>query len=56
VRIGIARDPAFSFIYPANLDLLRAMGAELVFTLAYNARERRGENRSRRPRGNELDR
>jgi cobyrinic acid a,c-diamide synthase len=31
VRIGIARDPAFSFVYPANLDLLRAMGAELVF-------------------------
>jgi cobyrinic acid a,c-diamide synthase len=31
VRIGIARDRAFSFLYPANLDLLRAMGAELVF-------------------------
>lgn len=31
VRIGIARDTAFSFIYPANLDLLRMMGAELVF-------------------------
>ena len=31
VRIGIARDSAFSFLYPANLDLLRAMGAELVF-------------------------
>ena len=31
VRIGIARDPAFSFLYPANLDLLRVMGAELVF-------------------------
>jgi cobyrinic acid a,c-diamide synthase len=30
-RVGIARDRAFSFIYPANLDLLRAMGAELVF-------------------------
>jgi cobyrinic acid a,c-diamide synthase len=26
VRIGIARDTAFSFVYPANLDLLRAMG------------------------------
>ena len=31
LRIGIARDRAFSFLYPANLDLLRAMGAELVF-------------------------
>ncbi|MGH8504172.1 MAG: cobyrinate a,c-diamide synthase [Gammaproteobacteria bacterium] len=31
VRIGIARDAAFSFLYPANLDLLRSMGAELVF-------------------------
>ncbi len=31
LRIGIARDAAFSFIYAANLDLLRAMGAELVF-------------------------
>ena len=30
-RIGIARDRAFSFVYHANLDLLRAMGAELVF-------------------------
>jgi len=31
VRLGVARDRAFSFLYPANLDLLRAMGAELVF-------------------------
>ena len=31
VRIAIARDVAFSFIYPANLDLLRAMGASLSF-------------------------
>ncbi|MGZ8158897.1 MAG: cobyrinate a,c-diamide synthase [Methylobacter sp.] len=31
VRIGIARDRAFSFIYAANLELLRAMGATLVF-------------------------
>jgi len=31
VRIGIARDAAFSFLYRANLDLLAAMGAELRF-------------------------
>lgn len=31
VRIGIARDAAFAFLYPANLDTLRMLGAELVF-------------------------
>ena len=31
MRIGIARDRAFSFLYHANLDLLTVMGAELVF-------------------------
>ncbi len=31
VRIAIARDAAFCFLYPANLDLLREAGAELVF-------------------------
>ncbi len=31
VRIGIARDAAFSFIYPANIDLLKQMGADIVF-------------------------
>ncbi|TSA50333.1 MAG: cobyrinate a,c-diamide synthase, partial [Nitrosomonadales bacterium] len=30
-RMAIARDAAFSFVYPANLDLLAAMGAELAF-------------------------
>lgn len=30
-RIAIARDAAFSFIYPANLDTLRMLGAELHF-------------------------
>jgi len=31
IRIGIARDTAFSFIYAANLELLKAMGATLIF-------------------------
>jgi len=29
-RIAVARDAAFSFVYPANLDCLRALGAELL--------------------------
>jgi len=31
VRIGVARDAAFAFVYAANLDLLRRLGAELWF-------------------------
>jgi len=31
MRIGIARDGAFAFLYRANLDLLRALGAELAY-------------------------
>jgi cobyrinic acid a,c-diamide synthase len=31
IRIGVASDRAFSFLYPANLDLLQRLGAELVF-------------------------
>ena len=30
VRIGVARDQAFCFIYEENLDLLKSLGAELV--------------------------
>ncbi|KAF3997269.1 cobyrinate a,c-diamide synthase [Glaciimonas immobilis] len=30
-RVGVAQDAAFSFLYPVNLDCLRAMGAQLVF-------------------------
>lgn len=30
-RIAIARDAAYGFIYPANLDTLRQLGAELSF-------------------------
>lgn len=30
VRIGVASDSSFAFIYQANLDLLRQMGAELL--------------------------
>lgn len=31
VGIAVARDAAFSFLYPANLDVLRQLGAELLF-------------------------
>ncbi|HKJ10636.1 MAG TPA: cobyrinate a,c-diamide synthase, partial [Gammaproteobacteria bacterium] len=31
VRIAVARDAAFSFLYTANLDLLQSLGAKLVF-------------------------
>jgi cobyrinic acid a,c-diamide synthase len=31
VRIGVARDAAFSFIYRANLDVLELLGAQLVY-------------------------
>jgi cobyrinic acid a,c-diamide synthase len=31
VRIAVARDAAFSFLYRANLDTLQALGAETVF-------------------------
>jgi len=30
-RIGVARDEAFSFLYPENVEALEARGAELVF-------------------------
>ena len=31
MRIAIARDAAFGFIYPANVDCLRAMGAQTIY-------------------------
>lgn len=32
VRVAVARDVAFSFCYRANLDVLRKLGASIVFT------------------------
>lgn len=31
VRVAVARDAAFGFIYPANLDTLAALGAQVTF-------------------------
>ncbi|WP_295457763.1 cobyrinate a,c-diamide synthase [uncultured Thiodictyon sp.] len=39
VRIGVAQDLAFSFLYAANLDTLRAAGAELRFFSPLDDRE-----------------
>lgn len=39
VRVAIARDAAFGFIYPANLACLKALGAELHFFSPLHDRE-----------------
>lgn len=39
VRVGIAQDSAFSFIYSSNINLLKDMGAEVVFFSPLNDSE-----------------
>jgi cobyrinic acid a,c-diamide synthase len=39
VTVGVAKDDAFSFIYQANLDLLRLMGAKIAFFSPVNDKE-----------------
>jgi len=39
VRVGIAKDAAFSFIYSSNVNLLKAMGAEVCFFSPLNDRD-----------------
>ena len=38
IRIGIAKDAAFSFIYSSNINLLKDMGAEILFFSPINDR------------------
>jgi len=39
IRIAVAHDTAFAFIYPANIDCLRSLGAEICFFSPLNCNE-----------------
>jgi cobyrinic acid a,c-diamide synthase len=49
--VAIARDAAFCFLYPANVDTLEALGARIVWSFAARGRASARKRRRRLPAG-----